>query len=91
MQNLLKYLTLESLHPSLDRRLFKVFGAQAMKNLETSRGYIIQGRNYSVNWGGGGGEYSYIRVLLDEFLFDFKRTSSGRTRVCEYSAPLPPN
>ncbi len=28
---------------------------------------ITQGRNYSVNWGGVG-EYSYIRVLPDEFL-----------------------
>ena len=36
--------------------------------------------------GGGGGAYSYIRVLPDEFLLkstvmttDFKRNSSGRT------------
>ena len=42
--------------------------------------------------GGGGGEYSYIRVLPDEFLLkltlmtaDFKRNSSGRTRRYEYS------
>ena len=47
--------------------------------------------------GGGGGGYSYIRVLPDEFLLksvvftvDFKRNSSGRTRICEY-APPPPN
>ena len=45
----------------------------------------------------GGGEYSYIRVLPDEFLLkltlmtaDFKRNSSGRTRRYEYSSP-PPN
>ena len=44
---------------------------------------------------GGGGEYSYIRVLPDEFLFkltlmtaDFKRNSSGRKRIYEYSPPL---
>ena len=42
--------------------------------------------------GGGGGAYSYIRVLPDEFLLkstvmttDFKRNSSGRTRVYEYT------
>ena len=29
----------------------------------------LQGRNYSVNWGEGGGEYSYISVLPDEFFF----------------------
>ena len=46
--------------------------------------------------GGGGCEYSYIRVLPDEFLFkltlmtaDFKRNSSGRTRRYEYSPPPP--
>ena len=46
--------------------------------------------------GGGGGAYSYIRVLPDEFLLkstvmttDFKRNSSGRTRIYEYT-PLPP-
>ena len=46
--------------------------------------------------GGGGGEYSYIRVLPDEFLLtltlmtaDFKRNSSGRTRRYEYSHPPP--
>ena len=40
----------------------------------------------------GGSEYSYIRVLPDEFLLkltlmtaDFKRNSSGRTRRYEYS------
>ena len=45
---------------------------------------------------GGGGEYSYIRVLPDEFLLkltlmtaDFKRNSSGRTRRYEYSHPPP--
>ena len=49
-----------------------------------------------IGGGGGGGEYSYIRVLPDEFLLksvvitvDFKRNSSGRTRIYEY-APLPP-
>ena len=44
--------------------------------------------------GGGGGVYSYIRVLPDEFLLksvvitdDFKRNSSGRTRIHEYAPP----
>ena len=44
---------------------------------------------------GGGGVYSYIRVLPDEFLLkstvmttDLKRNLSGRTRIYEY--PLPP-
>ena len=43
---------------------------------------------------GGGGAYSYIRVLPDEFLLkstvmttDFKRNSSGRTRIYEYAPP----
>ena len=43
---------------------------------------------------GGGGAYSYIRVLLDEFLLkstvmttDFKRNSSGRTRINKYTPP----
>ena len=52
-----------------------------------------QGRNSSVNWGGGG-EYSYLLVLPDEFLLkstviklNFKRNSSGRTRIYEYSPP----
>ena len=42
----------------------------------------------------GGGGYSYIRVLPDEFLLksvvitaDFKRNSSGRTRIYEYATP----
>ncbi len=47
---------------------------------------------------GGGGVYSYIRVLLDEFLLkdrklksiDFIRNPSGRTRIYEYSSPPPP-
>ena len=45
----------------------------------------------------GGGKYSYIRVLPDEFLLKstlmtthFKRNSSGRTRKYEYSPPPPP-
>ena len=45
---------------------------------------------------GGGGAYSYIRVLPDEFLLkstvmttDFKRNSSGRTRIYEYPPPAP--
>ena len=45
--------------------------------------------------GGGGGAYSYICVLPDEFLLkstvmttDFKRNSSGRTRIYEYPPPL---
>ena len=47
--------------------------------------------------GGGGGAYSYIRVLPDEFLLkstvmttDFKKNSSGRTRIYEYPHPPPP-
>ena len=47
---------------------------------------------------GGGGVYSYIRVLPDEFLLksvvitvDFKRNSSGRTRMYEYAPPPPIN
>ena len=47
--------------------------------------------------GGGGGEYSYFLVLPDEFLLksavikvNFKRNSSGRTRIYEYSCPPPP-
>ena len=47
--------------------------------------------------GGGGGEYSYLLVLPDEFLLksavikvNFKRNSSGRTRIYEYSPPPPP-
>ena len=47
---------------------------------------------------GGGGVYSYIRVLPDEFLLkstvmttDFKRNSSGRTRIYEYAPPPPIN
>ena len=47
---------------------------------------------------GGGGAYSYIRVLPDEFLLkstvmttDFKRNSSGRTRIHEYAPPPPIN
>ena len=43
---------------------------------------------------GGGGEYSYLLVLPDEFLLkspvikvNFKRNSSGRTRIYEYSPP----
>ena len=42
----------------------------------------------------GGSVYSYIRVLPDEFLLksvvitvDFKRNSSGRTRIYEYAPP----
>ena len=41
--------------------------------------------------------YSYIRVLPDDFLLkstvmttDFKRNSSGRTRIYEYAPPPPP-
>ena len=44
--------------------------------------------------GGGGGAYSCIRVLPDEFLLkstvmttDFRRNSSGRTRIYEYPPP----
>ena len=43
---------------------------------------------------GGGSGYPYIRVLPDEFLLkpvvikvDFKRNSSGRTRIYEYAHP----
>ena len=46
---------------------------------------------------GRGGAYSYIHVLPDEFLLkstvmttDFKRNSSGRTRIYEYPPPHPP-
>ena len=45
---------------------------------------------------GGGGAYSYIHVLPDEFLLksvvitvDFKRNSSSRTRIYEYAPPPP--
>ena len=48
--------------------------------------------------GGGGGAYSYIRVLPDEFLLkstvmttDFKRNLSGKTRIYEYPPPPPIN
>ena len=58
--------------------------------------YVRRGETRALT-GGGGGEYSYIRVLPDEFLLkltlmtaDFKRNSSGRTRY-EYSPPPPPN
>ena len=44
----------------------------------------------------GGGVYSYIRVLPDEFLLkslvitvDFKRNSSGRMQIYEYAPPFP--
>ena len=44
--------------------------------------------------GGGGGKYSCIRLLPDEFLLksvvikiDFKRNSSGKTRIYEYASP----
>ena len=43
---------------------------------------------------GGGGEYSYLLVLPDKFLLksavikvNFKRNSSGKTRIYEYSPP----
>ena len=59
-------------------------------------GRKVEGRSQSVNWGGGGG-YSYIRVLPDEFLLksvvitvDFKRNSSRRARIYEYANPPPP-
>ena len=46
---------------------------------------------------GGGGGYSYICVLPDEFLLksvvitvDFKINLSGRTRIYEYAPPPPP-
>ena len=46
---------------------------------------------------GGGGVYSYIRILPDEFLLksvvitvDFKRNSAGRMRIYEYAPPPPP-
>ena len=45
----------------------------------------------------GGRVYSYIRVLPDKFLLkstvmttDFKRNSSGRTRIYEYTPPPHP-
>ena len=46
---------------------------------------------------GGGRAYSYIRVLFNEFLLkstvmttDFKRNSSGRTRIYECAPPSSP-
>ena len=52
--------------------------------------HLSQLHSVRVQWGG----YSYIRVLPDEFLLksvvitvDFKRNSSGRTRVYEYAHP----
>ena len=46
---------------------------------------------------GGGGRYSYIRLLPDEFLLklvvitvDFKRNSLDTTRIHEYAPPPPP-
>ena len=50
-----------------------------------------------IGWGGGG-EYSHIRILPDEILLkstlmttDFKRNSSGRTRLYAgiFTLPLP--
>ncbi len=56
--------------------------------------HCIQGRNWS--GGGGGVEYSYIRVLSRLICFemnlkttDFKRNSSGRTRYMKYSIKRP--
>ena len=57
-------------------------------------GRKVEGRSQSVNWGGGG--YSYIRVLPDEFLLksvvitvDFKK---NRRAEREYmNMHLPPN
>ena len=55
---------------------------------------IIRAVTKALIEGGGGGGYSYIRVLPDEFLLksvvitvDFKRNSSGRTRIYEYAPP----
>ena len=54
--------------------------------------------NRAVRLWRGGGEYSYIRVLPDEFILksvviriDFKRNSSGRTQIYEYEPPSPIN
>ena len=61
------------------------------------RGLIFRGETRALI-GGGGGEYSYLLVLPDEFLLksavikvNFKRNSSGRTRIYEYSPPPPIN
>ena len=37
--------------------------------------------------GGGGGVYSYIRVMPDEFRLKLTFTSSGITRIYEYTPP----
>ena len=51
-----------------------------------------QGRNSRVIHWDGGGVYSYIRVLPDEFLLksvftgvDFNRSSLGRTQIYEFN------
>ena len=58
--------------------------------------YMIRAETKALIGGGGGvgGVYSYIHVLPDEFLLksvvitvDFKRNSSGRTRIYEYAPP----
>ena len=55
-----------------------------------------QGRRYNVNWGGGGYIFIYscfagqISFQIDQFEFDLKRNSSGRTRIYEYTPPPPP-
>ena len=59
---------------------------------------LIRAETKALIGGGGGGAYSYIRLLPDEFLLkstvmttDFKRNSSGRTRIYEYIPPPPIN
>ena len=59
--------------------------------------YVDRAVTTALIGGGGGGEYSYIRVLPDEVLLkstlmttDFKRNLSGRTRIYEYLPPPPP-
>ena len=48
----------------------KVTTVAALTSFGFQASTIYQGRNYSVNWGGGGGgAYSCIHVLPDEFLF----------------------
>ena len=54
------------------------------------------GERWNILFNSAIGKYSYIRVLPDEFLLksvvirvDFKRKSSGRTRIYEYAPPPP--
>ena len=58
------------------------------KKSETNSG-MRQGRNFSDNWGGGG-VYSYIRVMPSSFLLkstQIQRKSVGRTSTYKYTHP----